>query len=220
MKINDYLVSIKKYLLDLIYPPRCPFCTHILKEGEYWCCVKCEAVLPKCGKNSIQNFHGFKCYSPLYYKDSVREALLRYKFGGHNSYYYSFAHYISECVDFTENRFDCITWVPLNRKRLKNRGFDQSQLIAEELSEISGVPCKKLLEKTVNNNPQSSSGSKESRIKNVTGVYSLGKFEVPKNVLIIDDIVTTGSTLSECVKVLVSGGAESITAATVARHED
>jgi len=109
---------------------------------------------------------------------------------------------------------DCITYVPVSALRLVKRGYDQSRLLAEEVGRRMGVPVYTLLEKTRHTLPQSRlSGAR--RAAHVQGVYRLaGRQELSdKTVLLIDDIVTTGSTISECAAVLEAHGARVICAA-------
>ena len=126
---------------------------------------------------------------------------------------------MAKCVDENSVFCDIITWVPLNAKRLRRRGYDQARLIAEETAKLMGVECVQLLTKTRNIRAQSLTGGAAERKRNVSGVYSPCDTELIKgrHVLIIDDIVTTGATLAECAGVLTKCGAASVTAATLAR---
>lgn len=90
-----------------------------------------------------------KCVSPLYYKDKVRTSVHRYKFGGCPAYSRRYGILMSDCV---ENNLDCrsidvISWIPLSKKRLRQRGYDQARLIAEEISSKTGLPCRQLLQR-------------------------------------------------------------------------
>ena len=157
--------------------------------------------------------------SPLYYEGDVRESLLRYKFGGISSYADIYAEFIAKCVDENEISCDIITWVPLSAKRFRRRGYDQAKLIADELSKLTGIECLNLLRKNRNNPAQSGTGTAEKRRANVAGVYSSknSAYISGKKILIVDDIVTTGATLSECARVLKNNSAAEVFAATAAR---
>lgn len=213
-----------KYILDLIYPPACVFCEAILKDGDI--CPECEKKLPYTKGDAIcQKFKYVKyCYSPLYYEGDVRESIMRYKFFGCRTYYKRYAQILSECV---ENNLDCgsvhmVSWVPISRQRMHKRGYNQAELIAREMAgilELKAAPC---LKKIKNNSPQSRKNSASERAENVKNVYKvLPKAEVKgKTILLIDDVVTTGSTISECARMLKLAGAECVYAASVARHKD
>ena len=208
-------------LLDLLFPPRCPFCRTILKDHETLLCGRCRKELPwTCGAAQKQSFrHVASCVSPLYYEGDVRRSLLRYKFGGLSVYAPKYAELMYSCIEENELSFDLITWAPLGRKRLRKRGYDQAKLLALALSERFGKPCAQLLIKSKDNPPQSGTGSREKRRANVSGVYAVtDPARVHgRRVLLVDDIVTTGSTLSECARILRAAGAAEVSALTLAR---
>ncbi len=208
-------------LLDLMFPPRCPFCRAILKDHETLLCGSCRRTLPwTSGATQKQSFrHVESCVSPLFYDGEVRRSLLRYKFGGLSVYAPKYAELMCGCVEENGLSFDLISWAPLGRKRLRKRGYDQAKLLALALSERLGRPCEQLLIKTKDNPPQSGTGSAEKRRANVAGVYRVTEpsFVKDRRILLVDDIVTTGATLGECAKALKAAGAVSVCAATLSR---
>ena len=208
-------------LLDLFFPPKCPFCRAILKDGETLICADCRRSLPWTqGAAREQRFrHIESCVSPLYYEDSVRRSLLRYKFGGVSVYAPKYAELMQDALMKSGVSFDLIAWAPLGPKRLRRRGYDQARLLAECLSSLFEKPCPQLLVKTVENPPQSGTKTAEQRRANVSGVYRVADPMLVKNqrVLLVDDIVTTGATLSECARVLRAAGAKNVSAITLAR---
>ena len=208
-------------LLDLLFPPRCPFCRAILKDHETLLCGRCRKELPwTCGAAQKQSFrHVESCVSPLYYEGDVRRSLLRYKFGGLSVYAPKYAELMCGCIERNGLSFDLISWTPLGRKRLRKRGYDQAKLLACELSERLEKPCAQLLIKTKDNPPQSGTGSAEKRRANVSGVYRVTEPGLVKDrrILLVDDIVTTGATISECAKELKTAGAKCVCAATLSR---
>lgn len=210
-------------LLDLLYPPRCAFCRRLLWR-EALACPDCLKSLPYTGAAARYGriAHISDCVSPLYYEGDVRASLLRYKFHSLTAYSKVYAKIMLKCIDECGISCDIITWVPLSARRLRKRGYDQARLLAEEISSAKGVPCQRLLKKTVNNPAQSGTGSPEKRRANVAGVYAYaggGGLE-GRSVLLIDDIVTTGATLAECARVLKTAGAGPVYAATVARTRE
>lgn len=209
--------------LDLLFPPKCPFCRRLTDRGES-VCRDCLRTLPYTTTQS----HGRKlryisrCVAPFYYKGSVRESLLRYKFGGLSAYSQIYAEFIAKCIDENGISCDIITWVPLSAKRFRSRGYDQAKLIADSLSGLTGLRCVRLLKKTRHNPAQSGTGSAEKRRANVSGVYTAVNTDeiVGRRILLVDDIVTTGSTLSECARVLSEHGSADVQAVAVARGCD
>ena len=217
MTLRDFF----EYALELLFPPRCPFCRTLLREHEKDLCRKCAGSLPIVPESAeSQSFrHIERCISPLYYTGKVREPLLRYKFGGLRIYARTYAALMAERLEHRGLAFDVITWVPLSAKRLRTRGYDQARLLAEEIAKRFGIPCERLLIKTTDTPAQSGTHSRRERVTNVKGVYRPAALPMirGKTILLVDDIVTTGSTLDECARVLSKSGAKSVSAVTVAR---
>jgi len=207
--------------LNLLYPPKCPFCMKLLRDKNDCICPKCKKDLPYTKNGGKLNGNFFTvCISPLYYEGDVRESLLRYKFGRLTAYANPYGQLLAECIEeYLDAQVDMISWVPLSRKRLRDRGYDQARLLAEAVSFRLGIPCKPLLKKIRNTAPQSRTGSAEKRKANISEAYKVIDSEKVsgKTILLIDDIVTTGTTLSECSRMLGMAGAERIYCAAVAR---
>lgn len=217
-------MSILSGILDLLFPPRCVFCRKVLKKGESDFCKGCGENLPTCeGQDALQDGEFYsKCISPLYYEGSVRDSLLRYKFKSAKGYVGCYGRILAHCIQ--ENymgRYDLITWVPISESRYKKRGYDQSMILAYATAlELDDVAVE-TLKKTRDNPAQSGLGEKDERRANVSGAYSVPDPELikGKRVLLIDDIITTGATLSECARTLLLTGAEEVMCATIARGE-
>ena len=215
---------ILSWMLDLLFPPKCIFCRQLMQEKDKLICEKCEKELPytKNGGNMKGNFFT-ACVSPLYYEDSVRESLLRYKFQRMTVYAKPYGELIARCVEeYIEGEVDIISWVPLSRKRLRRRGYDQVRLLAEAVSEELGIPCMPVLEKHRHTKQQSRTGSADKRRANIMGAYRVIDKEPIENkrILLIDDIVTTGSTFSECARTLGMNGADKVYCAAAARKRE
>ena len=115
--------------------------------------------------------------------------------------------------------FDAVTWVPVSKKRLKKRGFDQAELLARTAGRALDLPAAALLRKCRHTQPQSGLEEESARRANALGAYELlpgGKLE-GKRVLLVDDVVTSGATLSECGRVLLQGGAAAVYCLTLAQ---
>ena len=216
----DKMQKLWDKLLDLLYPPRCPFCRSLLKDSEKTLCSACMRTLPWTkGEAQVRHFaHVKRCVSPLYYEGSVRSSLLRYKFRGYSGYAKNYSQILAKCIDENGVSCDIITWAPIGKKRLRSRGYDQSRLLAEQIAAIRGLRCEQLLIKVADNPPQSSIRSAEKRRANVSGIYAAVDPDMlrGKEILLIDDIVTSGATLSECARTLKAAGAASVCAAAVA----
>ena len=207
-------------LLDLLYPPKCAFCRKLVRDGRMLC-PDCEKNLPAPEKElQVQQFpHLALCVSPLYYTGDVKKSLKRYKFHSAAAYCGIYGELMADCLRAHAVEADVVTWVPLSGRRLRKRGYDQARLLAEEVARQTGTECRRLLEKQVHNRAQSGTGSPEERIKNVRGVYRCAGDAAGKRILLVDDIVTTGATLSEAAGVLLSAGAKEVVGLTLARNE-
>lgn len=113
---------------------------------------------------------------------------------------------------------DLVTWVPIHPRKLKLRGYNQAELLAKALSFNLGLPCMDLLSKKKETKPQSKL-NREERLKNILGVFepkpSIMVFG--KRILLVDDVITTGATASECARVLKKMGAEKVYVLALAR---
>lgn len=212
-------MGLWQVLSEYLFPPKCVFCRRVMKEDGV--CDRCKATLPyrhtREDKEPIMFIDGV--YSCFYYEMDVRNALIRYKFGGLSKYSVDFALYLEACVkEELEGKFDILSWIPLSKKRLISRGYDQSRLLAEELGKlISKNPVRTLIKRR-NTAPQSRQKEASKRIANILGAYDIAEFDVSgKSILLIDDILTTGSTASECARVLKTAGAEKVYLLTVAK---
>lgn len=205
----------KERLLDLFFPPKCALCGRV---GVHGVCEQCERTLPRM-ETALREGTGFgRCAVPLKYEGAVREALLRFKFHGARSAAEGLGMLLARCAaEELGGEFDVVTWAPVSDKRFRERGYDQSELLARAAAKQWDTKPVRLLRKRRDTPPQSGLGA-EARRGNVIGVYEAANAEEVKNarILLIDDIVTTGSTLSECVRVLKDAGAQSVVCACVA----
>lgn len=212
-------------LVDLIFPPHCVFCGKIILSGTRVCekcsheiscinAVKC-IYIPSAGETIL-------CAVPYRYEDKIRQSIINFKFYGQkqfgNFYAEKMAGHISK--SFSQLHFDVVTSVPISAKRRKHRGYNQSELLARAAAKLLNLPYYEYLIKTADNKEQHKLSEKQ-RQKNVKGVYQPINEDkiVGKNILLIDDIVTTGATLRECATVLFQSGVGVIACAAIAEVE-
>ncbi len=215
-------MKIFEFILDLLFPPRCIFCQKLLKTGEQGICSQCQTEVPWIvGKEAEQKFEFVSnCVSPLLFQGNVRESIHRYKFNDHCGYAKVYGKLIAQSVsDHLSDTFDLITWVPLSRKRLRKRGYDQAELLAKHAASYFDCAAIKTLRKVRNTNAQSGIKDDSARRANVMGAYeAVDPINVAgKRILLIDDVVTTGSTFSECARILLTAGAADVVCASIAR---
>ena len=187
-------------------------------------CRECEHGLPYTNGAKFKKHGEFfeYCISPLYYRGIARRGLLRFKFHGAKSCAPVFAAMMRDALREDGACFDTVTWVPVSKERLRKRGYDQTELLAKALCD-NDIPCVQLLRKTRNTPPQTLFNSPEKRRANISMAYEPVEkntdFISGRHILLVDDIITTGSTLSECSRTLLMSGAESIICITAARTE-
>lgn len=212
-------------ILDLIFPPKCIFCNKILKFGSDICiCESCRKKIPYFNDRNINLIKSNNYFDDIIciceYSGIIKEALIRYKFSNRPSFGRTFAKLIYERVkEMTDcEEFDIIICVPLHRKKEQIRGYNQSYLISKQLGKLLGIEANKnLLIRTRNTDSQSLLNRVE-RLRNLKDAFSVtdANSVKDKSIIVVDDILTTGTTLNECCKVLKDAGARKITAAVVA----
>ena len=148
------------------------------------------------------------------YEGQIRQLIIDYKFNEKSYIYKTFVNFLLKNKKIFENikKYDKIIPVPISKKRYKERGYNQSLLIANEISKQTNLELvNNCLIKTKNIIEQSKL-NKEDRQQNIQGVYSIQNEEIitNKKVLLIDDIYTTGSTVNECSKILQQARPERI----------
>ena len=204
--------------LDLLFPPKCPFCRKILRRPGI--CDDCAADLPWVDeRDAFRVIHGLYCAAPLHYAGAVRKAIRRFKFGGHTAAARAFAETLAACAaERYPGMFDAVTWVPISRERFRQRGYNQAELLAREMCRVWGILPEEALVKPVDNPPQARIRDNAQRWLNVAGVYrpAPGRSCAGKRVLLIDDICTSGATFCECAKCLRDGGAAEVYALSLA----
>lgn len=212
-------MSVWEQLLNLLFPPKCPFCRRILDSPGV--CDTCRKELPWTEEHEAvrEGTDSLRCAAPLWYEGKVREAILRLKFYGAAATAETLGALMAQCAaEHLSGEFDLVTWVPVSRKRRWKRGYDQAELLARAVCRAWGVKPVALLRKTMNNPAQSGLKEDAARRANVLGVYEMrpGAEVSGRQVLLIDDVCTTGATLTECSKVLREAGADAVVCACVA----
>ena len=216
------IFRIQEKISNLLYPPICGICEKINKNAL---CPKCNLELKKQAEVNIlqkeeieENIKKGKYFEELMYifkyEGQVRKLILDYKFNEKSYLYKTFVNFLLKNEKIFENikKYDKIIPVPISKKRNKERGYNQSMLIAEEIANKTNLELvNNCLIKTKNIIEQSKL-NKEDRQQNIQGVYSLqnARLITNKKILLIDDIYTTGSTVNECCKILQQANPKTI----------
>lgn len=207
--------------LDFIFPPVCGICC---KYEESYICKECENKLKVFMNYNIREVNNKSYQKHLWlfrYEGIIRDIILDYKFNEKSYIYLAISKMIinnKEAIDFFK-KADYVIPVPIHKKRYKERGYNQCNLVAKRISSILNVKyLPNTLLKNKNTLPQSSLNSL-GRIENIKEAFSVRK-DVDfngKTVILFDDIYTTGSTVEECCKQLKILGCRAINVFTIAK---
>ncbi|WP_242981148.1 ComF family protein [Ruminiclostridium sufflavum] len=215
-------------LIEYVFPPRCVFCNEILTAGvPIYICGKCAKKIGYYN-NCINSLNlpgnmetycdGMICVGR--YSGGLKSSLKRFKFNSKPSYYRAFGKLLALKVQNTihSEKIDMVVPVPLYRYKQKLRGYNQAELIAKYAAEQLKLPfAGGVLVKTSESKSQSALNRNE-RLINVEGLFKVIKAESisDKNILLVDDIITTGSTVNQSSKALKLAGASRIIAGVIA----
>ena len=233
-------------ILDLVYPPVCGICG---KFNQEFLCKKCQKMLEAEAKFKIDKVDNQEYFfeNHLYifkYEGIIRKLILNYKFNEKSFLYKTFVNFLLKNEKFFEilKSYDTIIPVPVSSKRMNERGYNQSELLANDIvkqitkisskhmlngilitqkENIQKLKCECVTDCLIKNKNiiEQSKLNKEQRQKNIQGVYILKNKEkiINKKILLIDDIYTTGSTVNECCKVLQKSRPKKIDVFTIAK---
>lgn len=195
----------------LLIPPDagcCPGCGGIM-TGALAICDQCMAEPERPWR---------KAYTLMVYRDYARDAIHRFKFGNAPELARPFGQLMAEKIIENQLNADFLVPVPLDFMRQFSRGYNQSMLLAEAVSKLTGIPgCQPL--RRIKRRSKQSGRNRADRHKELAGNFILKSPAAVKdrNILLIDDIFTTGATLHAAAMTLLSGGAASVTVFTLAR---
>ena len=218
-------------VFGFFFPNVCFSCGRIIDEGQHLC-HECEETLldispetacPFCGIEKpdcdcVYSVYYFKSATACFYNEgTAKNIVYNYKLG-HKDYFSGYvARFMSRDIKakFKDVKFDYIVSVPPTAKSPFKRGFDQTKLLAKHISKSLGVPVKRgIIGCRPFSRSQHESANYKERFKNVKGKYYVKKRVKADNVLLIDDIKTTGATLDACARELLYSGAKRVYCAT------
>lgn len=221
--------------LELLFPtPRiCPFC-HV-KQQELQLCTNCNKELEKikedlgqctrCGTFGVKGDECGNCfywpqyfsgnYAAIPYDGKWRKTIHQLKFKNQGWLAPPLAQLMMAIIENEE--LDLILPVPLHKDRQRTRGFNQASLLGQEIGRMKGIQFSDQILKRVIATPHQSGLSQRKRTSNVRNAFQINDSSIlkGKNILLVDDLITSGATLIECAKVLHRGGAKKVTAVTL-----
>ncbi len=240
LKIKKSREKTINFLLDLFFPK---FCLGCGAEGNY-ICSDCQnfiseslSVCPVCGKlsfggethNWCRTRYSLDGLTAIWdYEGLVKKMIWEAKIGGYFDIFSEvierfFRIIISDPPRFSsflffprmENTY--IGYVPITARKEKERGFNQAEVIADKLSRFIGIKKLPLLKKIKETGDQANL-KKEERVRNVKGVFELnGKHQGTENVLLVDDVFTSGATMQECSRILKRAGIKKVWGFAIAK---
>lgn len=231
-------------LSDAVFPPLCPACSRVLRPGrEKAFCGECRKEITYltgshcpvcgvlftdspagdhwCGACIERTPHYTLARSALTYDGAIADVIHQFKYGGNLACGAALAVLLADCEmpDLCWSDFDVIVPVPLHVRRLRKRGFNQSLILARALGKKHGLQVDfSLLKRHKFTLTQTGLGHKEREL-NIKGAFDVPRPEnvTGQNMILVDDVLTTGATVNECAKTLKKAGARRVAAVTLAR---
>jgi competence protein ComFC len=221
--IIKYIKNIIYCLVELIYSgdEHCVICSEYTVESEA-ICSDCRGKLRICGESFYlcHNDEKYLVWSVFYYSNIVKELIIRLKYKSDFRCGEILAKYMLELVKNNELQFDLIAYVPMTKKAQKIRGYNQSEFLANYLSRFLNIPVICNLIKTMDTKDQIGL-SGEQRWSNMEKCFEVKENKIiqNKNILIVDDVITTGATAFHCASKLKESGINNVCILTIAKSK-
>lgn len=218
-------IEILKFLIhcvmEVIYPNKdeCLICKKLL-HGEMMLCAGCEAKIIRCKESYTisRDEEDIVFYSAAYYTDIITELIIRLKYKSDFSCGEVIAGLMNRVINQESLNFDLITFVPMKRKEIRRRGYNQSEYLARLIGKSVKMPVIKALIKIDNSKDQIGLDGL-LRWENLNGCFKAANANKINNkkILLVDDVITTGATGFYCAKELLQNGAKEVTILTGAK---
>lgn len=218
-RTREEWMSVWTSLVDLFYPPVCEVCGESLVRSEQYLCTACLADFPfadedyDTGKSVLEQFEEEcrpeKLYSLFYYNKygHYKQLIYLVKYQSYRRLGVYLGRMLGERIAAT-CRADCIVPVPLHKKRERERGFNQSLEIAKGVRDVLNIEIFDDVVFRVQNNVSQTGKNASERLKNVENIFELRNSRKinGRHILLLDDVITTGATISSCLRVLAEAG--------------
>lgn len=215
------LKKVGRVLQDIVFPPYCPGCGRLLNFGKDWC-EECLQEVCSFEKIEISNFEYIdEAYSLGKYEGGLRQVIYDIKFNNRKGISIKLEPFLELLINRDElDAIDLVIPIPISSKKRKKRKYNQVDIIFKKWIIEQGYSWEDILLKENDTKPMFSL-NKEERIKNITGAFHFLSEKdqasvKDKNILLVDDIFTTESTMEVVSKLLKQNGAKKITALTLA----
>ncbi|SDE64432.1 comF family protein [Dyadobacter soli] len=224
------LKQLLRDFADLLFPRCCEGCDRVLQGNEATICTLCRISLPRVGNEGIHgellqfkfvnlpevlSTHSFLVFTK---KSKVQKLLHALKYKGNKEVGILLGYMFGQELQVSEHLPDAgmILSIPLHRKKRKQRGYNQSDLLAEGFSNATGIPWSGGMLERVKYTDTQTGKSKVERRENVQGVFAVKEGFSAESIILIDDVLTTGATLEECTRTLMAAGCKRFHILTIA----
>lgn len=231
--MKSLLSSFARSAASLLFPPNCVHCG----RNESLFCQSCEdastrlyaekscrtcalpAAAGRCDACLTNRPPLDRVFAAFSYEDRIRDAVHALKYDDIRAIAPRLGGMLADRVAPDHLQVDAIVPVPLHPRRLRSRGCSQSALLAKELANRTGLPLRDdLLARTADTPPSAQAANERSRRQNVVNAFRASPEAAGKRILLVDDVMTTGSTLAACASALKKAGAPKVSAAVLARE--
>lgn len=207
---NKVILKIYNEILDIIYPPeeKCIICR---VDGFIGLCPCCKRSINRATVEKDSLSYGF-------YGGVIKTLILKFKYESNFTAGYLLSNFLIEIIKEQKINADVICYVPMTKKAEKKRGFNQCEVMARNVGYNTNIPVSNCIKK-IKDTKEQKTLTKEERITNLRGVFKINSVKdiKNKNVILIDDIMTTGATISECKYILKKSGVKQIIVLTIAK---
>lgn len=228
--------QILNLLLDIIFPELCVSCGRPVVTAQRNICSGCAEKFEKisggcpvcsgiisggaCSICGDRKFYPEAHISLFRYENTVKSAVHAMKFKSMRGIYAVFVPYVCDGINRIGRSIDLITSVPMNRRKLIKRGYNQSELIARGAGMMSGITYHRLLAENRNRTAQRNLNYNERFVNVIDRYKTVNNNKISgRSILLVDDVFTTGATINECSRVLLAAGASKVYALTVVRSD-
>ncbi len=202
--------AISEALLDLVFPPRCPACGEDPVPGTPFCAVCDAAVEPAPDL-------GDGVRAGALFGGPIADAVHALKYASRSDAALPLGRWRAARVEVPAGA--AVTWVPLGAARRTGRTYDQAMLLAVSLARASGRPLLRGALRRVRETPPQVGRDRTARARNVAGAFAASRAVAGREILLVDDVVTTGATVEAAAAALRDAGARRVVVAALARAE-
>jgi ComF family protein len=223
MMIDTLLIFFRRYIfntiVDVLFPPLCYICESYLESGQKIICKTCWKNIPTF-KGPLDKSLSKRSFDNLFilfeFEITIRILIHLLKYKRHLTLASYFAREAVKRFNLSHLSYDQIIPVPLFKTRRRERGYNQSEEIAHRLADLIHVPVKSAHLLRIRSTSTQTRMSREEREQNVSGAFKCDVNLKKHRILLIDDVITTGSTTEACLNILKTAGAQTVDVLVIA----